>query len=223
MKISLKADQRYWLELPHFPKPESGRVFEWQDSVVAKMKRAWSSPMTADGETAVREALKHGLKRVLPDDVVTLQYWPTTSFANVIVHFTAAEFVADEKRQGFPSLDLRYVTQPVTTVVETERLGSGIERRYLFSTTQEPAVTLGGVDYLFANDFGYIAVGMEPTLPGFLGGALEHLREIIQSIEVVEEDSHWTRCFVDYDALPSRGEEWPKEVQVDGRVAEENV
>jgi hypothetical protein len=206
----MQADQRYWLELPRFADDDSSQKAQWQDAVLERMKIAWQGAMNDQDQAVLREAIANGLRRILPEDVVTVQYWPNASIANAIVHVTAAEFVQDDDRNVVPLIDMPYATRPITEVFEAEHLGAGIEARYLTPVEGEPGLLLGGVNYLFANDFGFIAVGMEPTLPALLGVAIESLRELVRSIRVIDDpDNAWQRCAADLSGVLSRGEQWP--------------
>ena len=210
MKISLSVDQSFWLELPRFrPGDSLDLAMQWEDGVIGGMKDAWRGELDAGREVIVREALRNGLRKVAENDSVTLQYWPTASIANAVVHVSAAQFAPGEARLGIPLSDIPYATQPVTTIFETETLGRGVEARYLTPIDTGSPVLLGGVNYLFENDFGYVAIGVEPTLPRLIGLMLESLREIVQSIEVVGDPAgQWTRCSGPGVELPSRGEQW---------------
>lgn len=209
MKLSMQADERYWLELPRFADEQSERAEQWRDGVLERMKVAWQGAMNADDEAVLREALANGLRRILPEDVVTLQFWPNASIVNAVVHVTAAPFAPDEHRAG-ALVDIPFTTRPVSEPFEAAHLGSGTEARYLTPVEAQPGLSLGGVNYLFTNDFGYIAVGMEPTLPPVVGVAIEPLRELVRSIRVIDDpDTAWQRCTIDPATVPARGEEWP--------------
>lgn len=221
MKIALSADRSVWLELPRFAVGESGdEAARWEDGVIEGMTGAWRGELDPASEVIVREALRNGLRKVSESDSVTLQYWPSASIANAVVHLSAAAFAAGDVRQGIPLADIRYATQPIVETFQTESLGVGAEARYLTPIEAGSSVVLGGVNYLFETDFGYVAVGVEPTLPRLAGLMLEPLREVVRSIRVVDDaEGEWTRSTGPGVDLPPRGEEWSFE-SVD-RAAEE--
>lgn len=208
MKVSLSVDTARWLQLPPLTEgsPEAAR---WEDGVIDDMRGAWQGNLDSASERIVREALRNGIRQVSPDDSVTLQYWPDASIANAVVHVTAGAFAPEEPRQIVPLADLDYATEPVAELFETDALGSGVEARYLANVQSNPVVTLGGVNYLFANDYGYVAVGVEPTLPAFIGILLEPLRDVVRSIRVIDDsDGYWEPGTARQEDLPLRGEQW---------------
>lgn len=208
MKVSLSVDTARWLQLPTLIEG-SPEATQWEDGVIDGMRVAWRGALDSASERIVREALRHGIRQVSPDDSVTLQYWPDASIANAVVHVTASAFAPGESRQLLPLAELDYATEPVTELFETDALGSGVEARYLANVRTDPVVTLGGVNYLFANDYGFVAVGVEPTLPAFVGVLLEPLREVVRSIRVIDDsDGHWQPATAQQVDLPSRGEQW---------------
>lgn len=210
MKISLSVDENVWLKLPKFSPSEPRELAaQWEEGVIDGMRAAWRGELDPRSEVVVREALRNGLRQVSENDAVTLQYWPTASIANAVVHVSAAQFTPGEARLGIPLADIRYPTQPITTLFETGSLGSGVEARYLTPLDADSSILLGGVNYLFENDFGYVAVGVEPTLPRLVGLLLEPLREVVRSIQVVGDTAgKWMRCAGPGVELPSRGEPW---------------
>lgn len=210
MKVSLTAERSVWLELPRFAEGASPDVSErWQDAVIDGMRNAWRGELDPASEVVVREALRHGLSKVSDDDSVTLQYWPTASIANAVVHVSAAQFAQGESRLGIPLADIPYATQPVTEIFETPFLGRGVEARYLTPLDPGSSILMGGVNYLFENDFGYVAVGVEPTVPRLLGLMLEPLREVVRSIQVVGDTAgRWVPASGPGVELPARGEPW---------------
>lgn len=215
MKISLDVDPSRWLHLPRFEE-DSAEARQWEDTVIQGMKTAWHGTLDAQGELVVREALRHGLRQVSEDDAVTLQYWPDTSIINAIVHVAASPFEPGDDRNVSPLIDIPYVSQPVTSVFESDGLGAGFEVRYLTTVGGDSNVRAGGVNYLFQNDFGFVAVGVTPTLPGLIGIMLEPLREVVRSIRVVDDaEGNWHRASVDASRVEPRGEDWL--VDIDGQ------
>jgi len=212
VKISLNVDPARWLALPRLSE-DSAEARQWEDTVIDGMKAAWQGALDSPSEPFIREALRNGLRHVSEDDSVTLQYWPDASIVNAIVHIAAAPFAPGEPRQGVPLADIHYFTQPVTSVFETDALGSGVEALYLTTVHEQSPIKAGGVNYLFQNDFGFVAVGVEPTLPGLIGIMLEPLREVVRDIHVVDDaEGNWQPATVDEAALLSRGEQWLAEV-----------
>tara|TARA_R110002051_G_scaffold71457_2_gene128874 strand:+ start:24737 stop:25411 length:675 start_codon:yes stop_codon:yes gene_type:complete len=208
MKISLNVDTSRWLELPRLV-DGSEEARQWEEAVLADMKVAWRGALDAPSEPFVREALRNGLRRVSDDDSVTLQYWPDASIVNAIVHVSAAPFAPDEPRQVVPLADMLFVTQPVVEMFDTAHLGDGVEARYLTTIGEQPPIRVAGVNYLFQNEFGYVAVGVEPTLPSLVGILLEPLREVVRGIQIIDDaEGNWQRASVDESTLPHRGEEW---------------
>jgi hypothetical protein len=209
VKVSLSVDQSVWLELPKFADASPDAPDQWLDGVVDGMRSAWRGELTAEREIVVREALRNGLRQVADDDSVTLQYWPTASIVNAVVHVSAAPFAPGEAKSGIPLADIPYATQPITESFETDALGVGVEARYLTPLESDASMLLGGVNYLFENDFGYLAVGVSPTLPRLVGLMLEPLRDVVRSIRVTYDiQGEWMRCSGPDVALPARGEEW---------------
>ena len=220
MKVSLSVDAARWLQLPPLVDgtPEAA---QWEDGVIDGMRAAWNGALDPTSERILREALRNGIRQVSPDDSVTLQFWPDASIANAVVHVTAGAFAPDEPKQLVPLADLAYATEPVTALFETDALGSGVEARYLANVQSDPVITLGGVNYLFANDFGYVAVGVEPTLPAFIGILLEPLRDVVRSIRVIDDaEGRWRPGEARETDLPSRGEDWDTPAVTDSTLSE---
>lgn len=210
MKLSLAAERSTWLELPSsFPTERGELPREWEDRVIAGMREAWRGAMTPPLESVVREALRHGLSRVSEDDSVTLQYWPTASIVNAIVHITAETCDEDSVTMGLPLDDIDYAVEPATDIFEAPFLGEGIEARYLTPVASEPPIVLGGLAYLFEGSTGRVAVAVEPTMPQIIGIMLEPLREVVRSLKVIDDDGEWRRSTVDESVLVGRGETWP--------------
>ncbi|MBH0008880.1 MULTISPECIES: hypothetical protein [unclassified Salinibacterium] len=211
MKISVDVDTASWLELPRFDEgaPEAST---WEDDVVEGMKKAWRGALDASSEHFVREALRHGLRRVSDDDSVTLQYWPDASIVNAIVHIVASPFAPGEERMLQPLADMPYVTEPVAVAFETDALGVGIEARYLTTVGETSTIRAGGVNYLFQNDYGFVAIGVDATLPSLIGILLDPLREIVRNIRVVDDiETNWNFATISDSDLSPRGEDWSSE------------
>lgn len=213
MSVALSADTRSWLELPQtFPTASGELAQEWEDRVVLGMRDAWKGALNADAEVAVRQALRHGLERVRPEDSVTLQYWPAASVINSVVHVAVNEFGPDDVKQTVPLDDGPFVVEPHSSEFETETLGTGVESRALISIDTDPPMVVGALNYLFENSVGYVYVGIDPTLPALVGTMLEPLRDIVRSIRVTGTDGEpWEKCSVDSSKLVARGETWPSE------------
>lgn len=208
MKISLNVDTSRWLGLPRVD-ADSSEAVAWADDVIAGMKSAWGDKLSSQTEPVVREALRHGLRQISENDSVTLQFWPNTTIANAVVHISASPFADGEKPQALPGVELDYVGQPVVELFGTDNLGMGTETRYLIEVGSAPSVRLGGVHYVFQNDYGFIAVLVEPTLPELIGVMLESLRDVVRTIRVIDDAAgDWSPATVDEAALPSRGEAW---------------
>ena len=207
MKVSLSVDESGWLQLPQLS--GEGPAARWEDGVVERMRGAWQGALDAGSEALVREALRNGLRQVSENDSVTLQYWPTASIANAVVRVSASEFTPEDARLELPLADIRYAAQPISSLFETEALGIGVESRYLTPVDDDSSMLLAGVNYLFENDFGYVAIGVEPTVPWLVGLMLEPLRDVVRSIQVVGDTAgQWTRCTGPEVELPARGEDW---------------
>lgn len=212
MSVLVYAEQSCWLQLPSsFPTATEQLPREWENEVIAGMRDAWRGKMDPQNEEAAREALRYGLRRVRSDDSVTLQYWPSASIANAVVHVVAREFGPDEKPIGIPlDDDVAYVAAPVVEAFETDFLGTGVEVRYLGASEEDPQLVLGAAGYLFENSHGFVFVGVDATLPQLLGVMLEPLREVVRSIRVTDDDDgrDWDKAAFDVSAFASTGEEW---------------
>jgi len=219
--IELSADQQRWLLLPPtFPTAEGESAQQWEDRVVDGMREAWRGTLTSEVEPHVRAALRFGCSKILPEDSVTLQFWPAANIANVVVHIGADETV--ESDLSVPPLDtsLDYVTKPIVTPFEAERLGTGVEVRHVrLAENTDPPLALAGVNYRFASSTGEIVVVAEPTFPALLGLMLEPLREVVRSMWVSSDDSSagWVRSTIDVSAFSGGTDEW----QLDDAVGEE--
>lgn len=217
MSVALSADSRSWLELPQsFPTASGELAGEWEDRVVRGMRDAWKGVLNREAEEVVRQALRHGLDRVRPEDSVTLQYWPAASFINAVVHVAVNQFGPDDVKQTIPLDDGPFVVEPHSSEFETESLGTGVESRALISLDTDPPMVVGAVNYLFENSVGYVYVGIDPTLPSLAGAMLEPLRDVVRSISVTGADGEpWERCSVDSSQLLPSGESWPSENQAE--------
>jgi hypothetical protein len=212
MSIELYADRSSWLLLPSsFPTAAGELPREWENRVVDEMREAWRGGLRADVEPAVREALRHGLRSVQPNDSITLQYWPTASVANAVVHIVAGDYAPGQERWGVPlDEELGFVTAPVVTAFESPNLGTGVEARYLVQTDSEPPLTVGGVNHLFEAPDGFVLVTAEPTLPQLVGVMLEPLREVVRSIRATDDTTGapWQPATAD-EVLPTPyGDAW---------------
>ena len=211
MSVLLYADERAWLALPKsFPTASGQTAAEWENAVLDGMRPLWGDKLTAEAEEAVRQALRHGLTRVLPEDSVTLQYWPTAALANVVVHVVASVFGDGDRPQVVPLDAGPFPREPVVEAFESEFLGTGVEARYLTTVETTPPMEFGAVNYLFENETGFVFVGTEPTLPRLVGIMFEPLREVVRSIRVLDDDGigSWQPAAADAAALGSRGETW---------------
>jgi hypothetical protein len=202
MTVRLVADDR-WLAIPsEFPTPEGESAAQWEDRVVSVMRQRWGGDLTPQLEPVVREALRHGVNRVEPDDTLTLQFWPSASFINAIVHIVVGTFEPGDERRVVPLDGGPFVTRPQSVLVESETLGTGVESAALIALDEEPPVTLGGLNYLFEGPVGYVYVGVDPTFPQLVGLIQAPLREVINTIRVDMEDGReWGRATVDEKAL----------------------
>lgn len=213
MRIELSADQRFWLRLP--PRGEdAGGVSSaaWEDGVIATMRPTWGALMTAEVEAAVRGALHLGRSRVLDSDALTLQFWPTTSVVNAIVHISAypLEVVSDERHVPLDD-GMRYVVRPRIEPFMTPHLGEGTEARYLgYLDEVTPRVDLAGINYLFENSRAVVSVVLEPTLPAVLSLVGGPLRELVSTIRVVagEGEEPWRPATIDRTLFVPFGDAW---------------
>lgn len=211
MSVVLAADERMWLEVPQsFPTAQDVNEHAWEERVLSGMRDAWRGKLTHAVEPVVREALRNALRRRLPEDAVTLQFWPGASLANAIVHVVVGPHPEDGPRLTVPLDDGPYVVPPVSELFEADFLGTGIESRALHSFEAEPPAALGTVGYLFTNERGYVFVGTDPTIPGMVGLLIEPLREVVRSIEIVDDEGFgpWPRSDARQEDIPSRGEGW---------------
>lgn len=210
MIVELEADDRRWLAIPSAFPTDTGLDHQaWEDQVVRGMRTTWDAASATLPEDAVRQALRLAVGGV-GDDSITLQFWPAASVANVIVHVAVREFAPGEPTRVLPLDDAPYVVEPVSTVIESDHLGTGVESRFLVGVDAEPPLSLGAVNFLFENDRGHVFVGTDATLPGLIGLMLEPLRAVVRTIRVHDDEiGPWRRATVDPGAIPARGEFWP--------------
>ena len=209
MSVLLYADESQWLQLPkQFPTRAGQSAEEWEDHVIEGMRETWHEPMTPLQETAARAGLRHGLTRVQNEDALTLQFWPMAAPINVVVHVVAG-LLANAEVEPIPLLSGTYASVPVVESFSTESLGEGVEVRYLMPLG-DPPVIVGGINYLFRGPEAFVSVVAEATVPTLTGLLLDPLREVVGSIEIVDdlEIGQWVRSTVDPSILPSRGEPW---------------
>jgi hypothetical protein len=229
MNILLYTDSRSWLQLPDsFPTAQGELPREWENRVIDAMREVWTDGMDNAAEQTQREALRHGLSRVRPEDAITLQYWPTASVVNAIVHVAGREFGPGEQRAGVPLDDtVQYVTAPALSTFEANGLGSGVEARYLIPAGANNEFVLGGVNYLFENERGAVLVSVEPTLPKLIGLMLEPLREVVRSIRVTEDgdtdSAAWDRATVDDAVVAPYGDTWNIGAAADSQERREGI
>lgn len=214
MSIELFPDDRFWLHLPPaFPAGGHGDAAAWEDAVLSRMRDAWPSPIDADTETALRAALRHGRDRILPEDSVTLQFWPGAAVLNAVVHVIWGRFDEESPR---PAALLEEVddaiAEPVLAEVESTHLGAGVEARYLRRLESPTPFVVGGLTRLYSSDTHYVAVVVDATLPQLIGLLADPLAELLDTLRVVVDDdgeAFWRRSLVPAGAVPESGEAWP--------------
>lgn len=213
MRVSIDADQRMWLPLPHtFPTADGLSEREWEDGVIEGMRQAWSDDMDELAESMLREALRHGRNQILPEDSVTLQFWPAPDIVNAVVHIIFAEDERDSRYIDVPVDDLVMRMGAVFDVFEAPRLGEGLEARYRIPAESDDAVDAAGVNYLFRGEHAYVLVILEPTFPEFVALALDPLRDVVRAMEIVDDPGRrWARTTFDESILARLEERWPHE------------
>ena len=201
MTVTVSVDRSRWLELPKFfPTREGETAKMWEDVVVRGMREAWNGAMHAPAEHAARTALRFGLSRVRPEDSVTLQFWPTASLVNVVVHVIASVAGSEDLADPVPLAPGVYATRPIVAPFVSDLLGPGIETRYLRASEGSGPV-LGGLAYFFPGTTGFVYVGVEDTVPRLVGLMLEPVREAVRGIRWNDEEgASWQAAGVD----PSR-------------------
>lgn len=208
MSVSLTVDERFWLNVPHsFPTPAGESAGEWENRVVEGMREAWQGALDEDMEPLVQAALRHGVAQALPEDSVTLQFWPGATIANVVVHIAAGEREPSDGSDA--SYDGPFVGAPVREILETDNLGAGVETRALIRIDSTPPSELGVVEFRFLSEEHGVVVGAEPTLPALVAIMLEPLREVVRSIRITGADGQqWPPFSAPADALASPRDEW---------------
>lgn len=208
MTVQLSVDRSRWLELPKsFPTPAGDSPKEWEDRVIHGMHGAWKEAMDGPAEEAVRTALRFGLSRIRPEDAVTLQFWPTTSIINAVVHVVASVADSADLADPVPLSPGVYATQPIVDPFLSDSLGPGVETRYLRAFESSGAV-LGGLAYFFPGTNGFVYVGLEDTLPRVAGVTLEPLRELVRGIRWNDEEgARWQAAGLD-PAIFTTDESW---------------
>jgi hypothetical protein len=205
MRLEIDADTSLWLPLPStFPTPAGETRQEWEDGVLARMRPAWEGALTPEMEPIVRGALQHGLASVLPEDSVTLQFWPGPSIVNAVVHVGAGQWPDGERATGLP-LDEEVLRHGVLTEpFASPALGAGAQVTFYFEAPTEPRTLLAGAGFFFNSPSGYVAVTSEPTIPPIFSALIPHLTALVDRIEV--HGATWLPA----EPLPMvSGEEWP--------------
>jgi hypothetical protein len=212
MSIRITADPSRWLPLPSvFPTALDADEDAWVARILEGMRERWGDEWTPDAEQAVPQALRFGRSKIHPEDSITLQFWPTTSLANVVVHLAARVRDADEPRLRIPFDERETIVPPVIDAFPSAHLGIGVELRHLERIDTEPPMELGGISYLFENDTRSVLVVADPTLPILVGVMLDPLRAVVRSLHVVDDegDGPWQPATIDESVLSESAEQWP--------------
>ncbi|WAC66715.1 hypothetical protein OVA14_02755 [Agrococcus sp. SL85] len=186
--VTIGPDPERWLVLPPLGRPADA----WVDASLALLQHH-------DGfeAGAYRGMLEHALALRSADDAWTLQWWPATTVANVVVHVVARELAEGE---AAPSIvgSVPFLGEPAIDLVDHVDLGRGIEVRGAIASDVAGVARLGLVAHAFCDGRRWIGVVAEPTLPALATQLLHDLRLLARSLRI--DGAEWRGARL--EALP---------------------
>ncbi|GAA3594641.1 hypothetical protein [Agrococcus terreus] len=202
--LTIGPDPERWLLLPPLDAPTD----EWMEASLALLRHH-----DAFEPTAYRGMLEHALGLRSTDDAWTLQWWPTPSLANVVVHVVAHDLIDGASAPSIADA-VPFLGSPAIDIAEHAGLGSGIEVRGAVASGIPGVPRLGLVAHAYCDGRRWIGVIAEPTLPAVATQLLHDLRVLVRSLSV---DGGWQGSRL--EALPESArvrhaaaqEEWPAE------------